>query len=76
MPSSVREVVEQVLGVELPHDGVDLIETGLMDSLALVTLVFELEQALTIEIPFASIDVDHFRSVRSMTRLVQAVSRA
>lgn len=66
----VRRVVQGVLGVELPDEQTDLIATGLLDSLALVSLVVELEQELGVEIPFATLDLDDFRTLRTLCALV------
>jgi D-alanine--poly(phosphoribitol) ligase subunit 2 len=60
------------LTIEVPGPDVDVIETGLLDSLGLVTLVYELEQRCGIRIPFETLDVDDFRTVRSIARLAEA----
>ena len=72
------EVVMEIfheLTIEVPGPDVDMIETGLLDSLALVTLVYELEQRCGISIPFESLEVDDFRTVRSIARLARALQR-
>jgi D-alanine--poly(phosphoribitol) ligase subunit 2 len=66
----VLEVFRQVLGIEVPSPDTDLIEMGLLDSLALVTLVVELEQRCSISIPFETLDVDDFRTVQSIARML------
>jgi acyl carrier protein len=63
------------LTIEVPGSDVDVIETGLLDSLGLVTLVYELEQRCGIRIPFETLDVDDFRTVRSIARLAEAQQR-
>jgi acyl carrier protein len=63
------------LTIEVPDPDVDVIETGLLDSLGLVTVVYELEQRCGITIPFETLEVDDFRTVRSIARLAQERQR-
>jgi acyl carrier protein len=63
------------LTIDVPGPEVDVIETGLLDSLGLVTLVYELEQRCGISIPFETLEVDDFRTVRSIARLAEAQQR-
>jgi acyl carrier protein len=63
------------LTIEVPDPDVDVIETGLLDSLGLVTLVYELEQRCGITIPFEALEVDDFRTVRSIARLAEEQQR-
>jgi D-alanine--poly(phosphoribitol) ligase subunit 2 len=50
------------------HD--DLIESGLLDSLKIVELLVELESRFVVKIPFEDLELDSFRSVASIARLV------
>ena len=45
-------------------------DSGLLDSLALVTLLFEVEQEFQVEIPLDSLDVENFRTIERIARLV------
>ena len=49
--ATVLQVFREVLGLEIPSPDTDLIESGLLDSLSLVTLVFEIQQRCSISIP-------------------------
>jgi D-alanine--poly(phosphoribitol) ligase subunit 2 len=73
--SELTEVVLAVfrdeLSIEVPGPDVDVIETGLLDSLGLVTLVVELEQRCGIEIPFETLEVDDFRTLNSIVQLIE-----
>jgi acyl carrier protein len=62
--------VREVADVEIPFDDADLIESGLLDSLALVTLIAEVEQEFDVEFPLDSLDLENFRSLRSMADFV------
>ncbi len=68
----VLAIFREELSIEVPGPDVDVIETGLLDSLGLVTLVVELEQSCDVEIPFETLEVDDFRTTRSIVGLVEA----
>ena len=57
-----------------PHT--DLMETGILDSLALVELLFNLEQQFGLTLDISSLDLDHFRSVTAIAELVSSRSDA
>jgi acyl carrier protein len=63
LPDRIDAIIRDALSVEVPSHDTDLIETGLLDSLALVSLLAELEQALGVELPLDELEVDDFRSV-------------
>ena len=66
-------VIRDALGVEVPSTDTDLIDTGLLDSLALVSLITEIEQEFGFQLPLDDFDVDAFRTVG---RIAEFVSRS
>ncbi|MGH2990824.1 MAG: acyl carrier protein [Solirubrobacterales bacterium] len=68
----VMSIFREELDIEIPGPDVDVIEAGLLDSLGLVTLVFEIEQRCAVSIPFETLEVDDFRTVRSIVRVLEA----
>lgn len=66
----VTALIEERLGVAVPHSGADLIEAGLLDSLALVTLIVGLEDTFGCQLPMDDFDVDRFRSVDAMVEFL------
>jgi acyl carrier protein len=72
----VLEIFRSALDIEVPGVEVEVIETGLLDSLGLVVLVSELEERFGVRIPFETLDVDQFRTVKSIGELVAAEERA
>jgi D-alanine--poly(phosphoribitol) ligase subunit 2 len=68
----IGELVRNTLGVHPPGPDVDLIETGLIDSLSLVTLIAELETAFDVRFPLESFDVEDFRTLERMAAVVNA----
>ena len=67
----VITIFREELKIEVPAPDVDVIETGLLDSLGLVTLVVALEQRCNVQIPFETLEVDDFRTVGSIASLVE-----
>jgi acyl carrier protein len=66
----VRLLIEDVLSIEVPDDDNDMIDSGLLDSLALVSLIAGIEQEFQLELPLEDLDVDQFRSVESIVQLL------
>lgn len=64
--SEITDLVEERLGIDVPAPDADLVDAGLIDSLALVTLIVALEDALGRQLPLGDFDIDHFRSVDAM----------
>jgi D-alanine--poly(phosphoribitol) ligase subunit 2 len=58
------------LNLDVPADGVDLFEVGLLDSLAFVQLLVGLEEEFGIRLSLEEIDVDSFRSVGKIAAFV------
>jgi acyl carrier protein len=72
----VRLLIREVLSVEVPHDDTDMVSSGLLDSLALVSLIAEVEHEFELELPLDDLDVDQFRSAERIARLVASVHAA
>jgi len=53
------------------HD-VDLLETGLVDSVKIVELVLELEQRFGVSLPFEELEIEDFRTI---PRLAERIAR-
>lgn len=69
----MREKIESILSEIIP--GIDLtcrtfIDSGYIDSLALINLISELDIEFDIEITFAELEVSNFSSVDSIEALV------
>jgi acyl carrier protein len=72
----VRLLIREVLSVEVPRGDTDMIDSGLLDSLALVSLIAEIELEFQLEIPLDDLDVDQFRSAERIAQLVAALHAA
>ncbi len=58
------------LGIDPPGADVDLIEEGLIDSLALVELLVAIERHFGIEIPPDRLEIESFRTIGLLADLV------
>jgi acyl carrier protein len=67
----VQRLFVETLNVEVPSPDADLIEGGLLDSLALVELLFALEREFAVTIALENLDIDTFRSVRTIAQFVE-----
>ncbi|WP_433786716.1 acyl carrier protein [Actinomycetospora sp. CA-101289] len=64
--AQLTDLVRDQLGVDVPSSDTDLVAAGLLDSLALVTLIVGIEDTFGCRLPLDDFDVDRFRSVEAM----------
>ena len=70
-----REIAEIFAGrfdTRLESDDVDLLESGLVDSVRIVELVLEIEQRFDVSLPFEELEIEDFRTV---ARLADRIAR-
>jgi acyl carrier protein len=70
--AGVLELIRDRLNIDVVDVHVDLIETGMIDSLALVTLITALEDRFGCEFPLDDFDFENFRSARRITQYLAA----
>lgn len=68
--SRIQRIFDEVLSISVPSSQTDIIEGALLDSLALVTLVFEVEQEFDLQIPLEALEIDDFKSIDSIADFV------
>lgn len=66
----LRAAFQRHFQVELPDDDIDLLESGLLDSLQLVELLVEIEAEFGRKIPIDVIELDDLRSLTRIARLI------
>jgi acyl carrier protein len=66
----VRVLLEEHLHLRVPSRDTDLIESGAIDSLALVELLLELEREFGVTIPLQELELAELRTIPSITGLV------
>ncbi|BBG04091.1 acyl carrier protein [Pseudonocardia autotrophica] len=72
----VRGIVEDLLTVSVVSVDVDLVDTGLLDSLALVTIIGGMEDEFGCELPLEEFDPSDFRTITGIAAFVQRVGVA
>lgn len=62
----LHDLIEREIGIDVEDHETDLLATGLLDSLALLTVITAIEREFACELPLDEFDLDHFRSVDAM----------
>ena len=63
------------LNIEAPEAGIDLFETGVLDSLAFVQLLLQLEERLGVTVSLEDLEIDHFRTIEHIVDFITACRR-
>jgi acyl carrier protein len=63
-------IFADVTGSNPPDPDADLLEGGVLDSLALVELLFAIEQELGIVVPAERLEIERFRTLARLAELV------
>lgn len=58
------------LGIEIASNETNLLEYGMIDSVKFVDLVYGLEQEFGIAVPIEALEIEQFRTVMDIVRLV------
>jgi D-alanine--poly(phosphoribitol) ligase subunit 2 len=70
--AGILQLIRDRLNIDVVDVDVDLIDTGVVDSLALVTLIITLEEMFACELPLDDFDLENFRSARRITQYLDA----
>jgi methoxymalonate biosynthesis acyl carrier protein len=70
----VQRIFVEALNIQVPSEDTDLIESGYIDSLALVELLFAIEREFSVSVPLDELDIDNFRNLRRISELVAAAN--
>jgi D-alanine--poly(phosphoribitol) ligase subunit 2 len=68
----LAEIFTEVLGIPLPDPDDELVGSGLLDSMSIVTLVVEIEEKFGVEIAPEDLNLLSFSTVRGMAEMVRA----
>lgn len=66
----LTELFATTLNIEVPGDDVDLFESGVLDSLAFVELLFSLERTFGIETSVGDLEPANFRTLACIAEFV------
>jgi acyl carrier protein len=72
--AEILRIFRDALNIDLRATDVDIIEAGILDSLAFVTLLYEIEQRWGVALSFDTLDIDDFRTVESIAAVTSRLS--
>ena len=72
----LRDILARTLDTDVPDPETDLVQSGLLDSLALVELLVAVEQEFSITFAPDELEIERFRSLRALGELVDSHGRA
>src|SRR5579872_5836374 len=72
LTKEIAQLINDQLLVEVSSPEDDLLASGVLDSLTLVQLLFDLERRFGVMIPLEDLEIDDFRSINTIASLVQA----
>ena len=75
----IREIQAFLLGrlcIQVESPEMDLLGTGVLDSVAQVNLILYIEEHFRLHLPVENLEMDSFRSVASIAELIASYSRA
>jgi D-alanine--poly(phosphoribitol) ligase subunit 2 len=66
----IRGIFLEALNVSVDSMDTDLVETGVLDSLALIELLLRLEEEFDVKVDVGELDIEDFRTARSIGTFV------
>ncbi len=70
--SEIQTLFAEKLFVEVESPDTDLFQQGILDSMALVELLLQLEQTYGFAVPLMDLDTEDIRTIRKIAALVSA----
>lgn len=70
----IHAVLRDHLTVMVESPDVDLLDTGLIDSIGLVELILQLEDRFAVSLPMDTLEIDDFRSINRIADLIARLS--
>ena len=70
LQETVRRVLLEDLNLEISDPELDLLEAGIIDSLALVALIAGLEERLGVSVDFDTLELEDLRSLETISALL------
>jgi acyl carrier protein len=67
---NLRDIFTEILQVEVPPDGAGLVSNGLIDSLALVELLFQIEERFKVTVDFEQLETHDFETLEAIEGLI------
>lgn len=70
LSGEIAELFSSRLGIETPSVETDLFDTGILDSMAFVELLLQLESSFGLKLNLSEIEFEQFRSVEKIADFV------
>jgi acyl carrier protein len=70
----IDRIFREVLNLDVPSPTTDLVAAGLLDSLALVTLLFEVEREFDLSIPLEGLDIENLRTIERIAAVTERLA--
>ena len=74
--SAIQAVLRDRLMILVVSPDIDLLDSGLVDSIGLVELILELEERFGVSLPMEDLEIDDFRSVFRIADVIVRFSTA
>jgi D-alanine--poly(phosphoribitol) ligase subunit 2 len=72
LQQQIAEIFAGRFETKLDSDDIDLLESGIVDSVKIVELVLEIEQRFGVSLPFEELEIEDFRT---LPRLAERIAR-
>ena len=76
LQQQISDIFAERFETRLASPQVDLLETGLVDSVKIVELVLEIEQRFGVSLPFEELEIEDFRTVPRLAERIARTTRA
>jgi acyl carrier protein len=73
--SKIEDLFRDRLNIRVDSPETDLLESGILDSISLVELLFRLEQEFAVRITIADLDIESFRSIASIAAMIHGEAK-
>jgi acyl carrier protein len=72
LQQQIAEIFAGRFETKLDSDDIDLLDSGIVDSVKIVELVLEIEQRFGVSLPFEELEIEDFRT---LSRLAERIAR-
>jgi acyl carrier protein len=69
--AKIKSILSNVINADVPSNDTDLVETGMLDSLALVSFILELETTFGLSVSYDNLEIDNFRTIKSIAQFLR-----
>jgi len=72
----VRKIFSEKLLLDVQSSDIDLLDSGILDSMAFVELLLNLENEFGFQVAMETVDLENFRSISRIAELVEGARTA